>query len=44
MNDNKRAQSLYKKLGFKEIGVIRDGYFDGRVGEFVDIIYGFIER
>lgn len=39
MHDNNRAQNLYKKLGFKEIGIIREGYFDGRVGKFVDVIY-----
>ena len=39
MIDNKKAQSLYKKLGFKEIGVIRDGYFDSRTGTFKDVLY-----
>lgn len=39
MIDNKRAQNLYKKLGFKEIGIIRDGYFDSRVGEFQHVVY-----
>ncbi|GAA0089975.1 hypothetical protein UT300009_00010 [Paraclostridium bifermentans] len=39
MADNKRAQQLYKKLGFKNIGIIRDGYFDSRFGEFSDVVY-----
>lgn len=39
MKDNIRAQSLYKKLGFKEIGIIREAYFDSRYGEFADIVY-----
>jgi RimJ/RimL family protein N-acetyltransferase len=39
MIDNKKAQNLYKKLGFKEIGIIRDGYFDSRVGEFQHVVY-----
>ncbi|WP_291567274.1 MULTISPECIES: GNAT family N-acetyltransferase [unclassified Clostridium] len=39
MIDNKRAQSLYRKLGFKEIGIIRSGYFDSRIGEFSDVMY-----
>ena len=39
MIDNERSQNLYKKLGFKEIGVIRDGYFDSRTGTFQDVLY-----
>lgn len=39
MIDNKRAQKLYKKLGFKEIGVIREGYFDSRTGKYSDVVY-----
>ncbi len=39
MIDNKRAQSLYKKLGFKEIGIIRQGFFDSRIGDFRDVVY-----
>ncbi|MCR1897912.1 GNAT family N-acetyltransferase [Irregularibacter muris] len=39
MVDNKRAQSLYKKLGFKEIGISRQGYFDSRIGDFQDVMY-----
>lgn len=39
MADNERAQGLYKKLGFKEIGIIRDGYFDSCKGEFSDVVY-----
>nr|WP_243196566.1 GNAT family protein [[Eubacterium] tenue] len=37
--DNKRAQNLYKKLGFKEIGIIRQAYFDSRYGRFSDVVY-----
>ncbi|WP_253200569.1 GNAT family N-acetyltransferase [Clostridium sp. CF012] len=37
MLDNKKAQSLYKKLGFEEIGVIRQGYFDSRTGDYQDV-------
>lgn len=37
--DNKRAQNLYRQLGFKEIGTIRQGYFDSRKGEFEDVVY-----
>ena len=39
MIDNNKAQGLYKKLGFQEIGVIRQGYFDSRIGDFRDIVY-----
>lgn len=39
MIDNKRAHNLYRKLGFKEIGIIRQGYFDSRTGEFSDVMY-----
>ncbi|MGX4600060.1 GNAT family N-acetyltransferase [Faecalimicrobium sp. JNUCC 81] len=39
MEDNKRAQSLYEKFGFKKIGVIREAYFDSRYGEFSNVIY-----
>ncbi len=39
MIDNKRAHNLYRKLGFKEIGIIRDGFFDSRTGAFSDVIY-----
>ncbi len=39
MIDNTRAQNLYKKLGFKDIGIIRDGYFDSRYGRFSSIVY-----
>lgn len=39
MIDNKRAHNLYRKLGFKEIGVIRQGYFDSRIGDFSDVLY-----
>lgn len=39
MGDNKRAHSLYKKLGFKEIGIIRESCFDSRTGTFSDVMY-----
>ena len=39
MIDNKRAHNLYKKLGFKEIGIIRAGFFDSRTASFSDVIY-----
>ncbi|MCR1849586.1 GNAT family N-acetyltransferase [Paeniclostridium sordellii] len=39
MKENIRAQNLYKKLGFKEIGIIRDAYFNSKYGEFSDIVY-----
>lgn len=39
MKDNLRAQKLYKKLGFQPFGVSTDGYFDSRIGEFVDVIF-----
>lgn len=39
MIDNIRAQNMYKKLGFKEIGIIRKAYFDSRYGDFSDVLY-----
>lgn len=39
MVNNKRAHSLYKKLGFKEIGIVRQGFFDSRIGAFSDVMY-----
>jgi RimJ/RimL family protein N-acetyltransferase len=39
MIDNIRAHNLYKKLGFKEIGTIRAGFFDSRTASFSDVIY-----
>ncbi|MPN02508.1 hypothetical protein SDC9_149724 [bioreactor metagenome] len=39
MIDNKRAHKLDRKLGFKEIGIIREGYFDSRIGKFSDVVY-----
>ncbi|MCF8008476.1 MAG: GNAT family N-acetyltransferase [Halanaerobiales bacterium] len=36
--DNK-AIDLYKKLGFKEIGIIREKSFDSRNGEYSDVMY-----
>ena len=39
MVDNKRAQSMYRKLGFKEIGVIRKGSYDSASGELKDVLY-----
>ncbi len=37
--DNKKAINLYKKLGFKEIGVIREQSFDSRIGKYRDVMY-----
>lgn len=39
MVDNNRAQELYRKLGFNEIGKIREAYYDSRYGKFSDAIY-----
>jgi RimJ/RimL family protein N-acetyltransferase len=39
MIDNNRAHRLYKKLGFKDIGIVRDGFFDSRIGSFRDVLY-----
>lgn len=39
MDDNKRAHSLYRKLGFKEIGIVREGSFDSRTGSFSHVMY-----
>ncbi|MEG1256564.1 GNAT family protein [Clostridium sp.] len=39
MKDNYRAQKLYELLGFKTIGIVREGYFDSRAGEFSDVVY-----
>lgn len=39
MIDNERAHSLYRKLGFKEIGIVRQGTFDSRTGTFTDVMY-----
>ena len=39
MIDNERAQQLYKKLGFEEIGIIREAYFDSRYGKFSDVMH-----
>ena len=39
MKDNTRAQNLYKKLGFNEIGIIRKAIFDSRNGDFSDVVY-----
>ena len=37
--DNKKAIKLYKKLGFKEIGLIREKSFDSRTGSYSDVLY-----
>ena len=39
MIDNTRAHNLYRKLGFKEIGIVREGYFDSRTGDFSDVLF-----
>lgn len=37
--DNVRAKSLYEKLGFRTIGIIRQAVFDSRTGRYSDYIY-----
>ncbi|MTI71184.1 MAG: GNAT family N-acetyltransferase [Firmicutes bacterium] len=37
--DNKKAEKLYKKIGFKEVGLMREKSFDSRNGKYIDIIY-----
>ncbi|WP_425448496.1 GNAT family N-acetyltransferase [Dethiothermospora halolimnae] len=37
--DNKRAHSLYHKLGFKNVGVMRKDFFDSRTGTLSDVLY-----
>ena len=37
--DNKVSQNLYEKLGFKTIGLIREGSFDSRAGRYIDVLY-----
>ncbi|WP_243141242.1 GNAT family N-acetyltransferase [Alkaliphilus pronyensis] len=39
MLDNKKGHSLYKSLGFREIGIIRQGCFDSRSGDFQHVVY-----
>jgi RimJ/RimL family protein N-acetyltransferase len=36
MIDNIKAQGLYWSLGFKKVGVLRQSYFDARIGNFED--------
>lgn len=37
--DNKRSISLYNKIGFKEIGIMREASFDSRKGSYSDVLY-----
>ena len=37
--DNKKSKSLYEKLGFKEIGIMREASFDSRKGNYSDVLY-----
>ncbi|MDF2522223.1 MAG: N-acetyltransferase [Clostridia bacterium] len=37
--DNCNAQRLYEKLGFKEIGRIREKSFDSRTNSYIDVLY-----
>lgn len=37
MIDNKRAHNLYKQLGFKEIGIIREGFLIVEKGHLVTL-------
>ncbi|MGY0373406.1 GNAT family N-acetyltransferase [Clostridium sp. JNZ J1-5] len=39
MIDNIKAQGLYKRLGFKEVGIIREAYFDSRIGIFSSVVF-----
>jgi RimJ/RimL family protein N-acetyltransferase len=37
--DNEKSINLYKKLGFKEIGIIREMSYDSSKGEYSDVLY-----
>ena len=37
--DNKNAQKLYEKLGFKQIGLFRESSFDARTDDYMDVLY-----
>ncbi|PTW01770.1 RimJ/RimL family protein N-acetyltransferase [Halanaerobium saccharolyticum] len=37
--DNHKSQNLYKKLGFKKIGIMREASFDSREGTYSDVLY-----
>ena len=37
--DNKKAKNLYEKLGFIEIGIMREASFDSRSGTYSDVLY-----
>ncbi|WP_010292090.1 GNAT family N-acetyltransferase [Clostridium senegalense] len=39
MIDNRKAQGLYKKLGFKPIGIIREAFYDSKSEGFQDALY-----
>lgn len=42
--DNEKAQNLYKKLGFKKSGMMRQASVDSRTGKYVDVVYMDILR
>lgn len=44
LSDNKKAQNLYKKLGFQQSGIMREASFDSRTGTFIDVVYMDILR
>jgi len=37
--DNQKSKSLYQKLGFKKIGIMREASFDSRKGNYSDVLY-----
>jgi len=39
LTDNEKSIKLYKKLGFKKIGIIRESNFDSRKGKYIDVLY-----
>lgn len=39
LKDNKKAQNLYKKLGFQQSGIMCEVGFDSRSGEYIDVVY-----
>jgi len=42
--DNEKAQNLYRKLGFKNSGTMREASFDSRTGKYMDVVYMDILR
>src|SRR6056297_2212512 len=39
LTDNEKSIKLYKKLGFKKIGIIRESNFDSRKGKYINVLY-----